>query len=114
MKERKKVLLWLLIVAVLLAASILTGNHAGQSETIQQTMRDAVLHNENRINLLGWKAVNPGLISGFVVTAILLIAAAVLRIFWYQDSNMYRADASWCWRRWWACLTAWPRRPPPG
>ena len=78
MKERKKVLLWLLIVAVLLAASILTGNHAGQSETIQQTMRDAVLHNENRINLLGWKAVNPGLISGFVVTAILLIAAAVL------------------------------------
>ena len=82
MKERKKVLLWLLIVAVLLAASILTGNHAGQSETIQQTMRDAVLHNENRIDLLGWKAVNPGLISGFVVTAILLIAAAVLRIFW--------------------------------
>ena len=82
MKERKKVLLWLLIVAVLLAASIITGNHAGQSETIQQTMRDAVLHNENRINLLGWKAVNPGLISGFVVTAILLIAAAVLRIFW--------------------------------
>ena len=79
MKERKKVLLWLLIVAVLLAASIITGNHAGQSETIQQTMRDAVLHNENRIDLLGWKAVNPGLISGFVVTAILLIAAAVLR-----------------------------------
>lgn len=39
MKERKKVLLWLLIVAVLLAASIITGNHAGQSETIQQTMR---------------------------------------------------------------------------
>ena len=65
MKERKKVLLWLLIVAVLLAASIITGNHAGQSETIQQTMRDAVLHNENRIDLLGWKAVNPGLISGF-------------------------------------------------
>ena len=82
MKERKKVLLWLLIVAVLLVASIITGNHAGQSETIQQTMRDAVLHNENRIDLLGWKAVNPGLISGFVVTAILLIAAAVLRIFW--------------------------------
>ena len=40
MKERKKVLLWLLIVAVLLAASIITGNHAGQSETIQQTMRE--------------------------------------------------------------------------
>ncbi|MEI3140142.1 MAG: hypothetical protein V8S34_00185 [Lawsonibacter sp.] len=29
MKERKKVLLWLLIVAVLLVASIITGNHAG-------------------------------------------------------------------------------------
>ena len=43
MKERKKVLLWLLIVAVLLAASIITGNHAGQSETIQQTMRAAAV-----------------------------------------------------------------------
>ena len=56
MKERKKVLLWLLIVAVLLAASIFTGNHAGQSETIQQTMRDAVLHNENRIDLGSFRA----------------------------------------------------------
>ena len=80
MKERKKVLLWLLIVAVLLAASILTGNHAGQSETIQQTMRDAVLHDVNRVNFFG-KAVNPGLISAFTVTAILLVAAALLRIF---------------------------------
>ncbi|MEI3140318.1 MAG: hypothetical protein V8S34_01275 [Lawsonibacter sp.] len=114
MKDRKKVLLWLLIVAVLLVASILTGNHAGQSETIQQTMRDAVLHNENRIDLLGWKAVNPGLISGFVVTAILLIAAAVLRICWIPRFKHVPAGASWCWRRSWAYLIAWRRHPLPG
>ena len=44
-------------------------------------MRDAVLHDVNRISLLGWKAVNPGLISAFLVTAVLLLAAALIRLF---------------------------------
>jgi F-type H+-transporting ATPase subunit a len=44
-------------------------------------MRDAVLHDSNRISLLGLKEVNPGLISAYVVTAILLLAAALIRIF---------------------------------
>ena len=40
-----------------------------------------MLHDVNQISLLGWKAVNPGLISAFLVTAVLLLAAALIRIF---------------------------------
>lgn len=82
MKSHKKfLLLWLLLMAVLLAGSLLTATPGEKAETIQITMRDAVLHEENQINLFGWKAVNPSLISAMVVSAVLLIAAACIRIF---------------------------------
>ena len=82
MKQHKKgLLLWLLIVAVLLAGSLLSGSPAGPAESIQTTMRDAVLHDTNLISLFGWMDVNPGLISAFVVTAILLVGALLIRIF---------------------------------
>lgn len=79
-KRAQKLILWLCILAVLLAAALAIGN-AAREETIRQTMRDAVLHDENRISLLGLRDVNPSVISGFVVTAILLLAAAIIRIF---------------------------------
>ena len=80
MKSKKKfMILWVLLIAVLFAGSLLTAP-PGKTETIQTAMRDAVLHDVNRVNFFG-KAVNPGLISAFTVTAILLVAAALLRIF---------------------------------
>ena len=82
MKSHKKfLLLWLLLMAVLLAGSLLTATPGEKAETIQITMRDAVLHEKNQISLLGWKAVNPGLISAVVVSAVLLVTAACIRIF---------------------------------
>ena len=78
-KSKRGLLTWLLLVAALLAGSLLTG-HGGKEESIQTAMRDAVLHDVNRVNFFG-KAVNPGLISAFTVTAILLMAAALLRVF---------------------------------
>ena len=81
MKQHKKGLaLWLAAILLLLAGALLTGS-PGRTETVQETMRDAVLHDVNRISLLGWKAVNPGLISAFLVTAVLLLAAALIRLF---------------------------------
>ena len=50
-------------------------------ESIQEVMRDAVLHETAKINLFGIKAVNPGLISAFTVTGILLVCALLVRIF---------------------------------
>ena len=81
MKQYKKGLtLWLIAILVLLAGALLTGS-PGQTESVQEAMRDAVLHNVNRISLFGLKEVNPGLISAFVVTAVLLILAVGIRVF---------------------------------
>lgn len=81
MKSKKKfMILWVLLIAVLFAGSLLTAP-PGKTETIQTAMRDAVLHEENQISLFGWKNVNPGLISAMTVSAILLIAAACIRVF---------------------------------
>ena len=81
MKSKKKfIILWVLLIAVLFAGSLLTAP-PGKAETIQTAMRDAVLHEENQISLFGWKNVNPGLISAMTVSAILLIAAACIRVF---------------------------------
>lgn len=77
--KKRKLALWLILVVVLFVGSILT-KAPEKSETIKETMRDAVLHGENRIALFGM-AVNPGLISAFIVTAILLVAALVIRVF---------------------------------
>ncbi len=81
MKEHKKGLaLWIIIVLLLLAGALLAGS-PGRTESVQEAMRDAVLHDVNQVNLFGLKAVNPGMISAFVVTGILLLAAAAIRIF---------------------------------
>lgn len=81
MKNKKVFLVvWIAIAAVFLIGSFLTMPDGPKAETIQETMRDAVLHETNQISLFGF-TVNPALISGMVVTVVLLIAAAIIRIF---------------------------------
>ncbi len=81
MKERKKwLIVWICLVAVLLVASILVPGNA-KSESIQETMRDAVLHDTGRISFFGLKDVNPGFISAVTVSVFLLLFAACVRIF---------------------------------
>lgn len=78
----KKYFILAAVVAVLIASlvgAILIG--AGErSGSLSEELKDAVLHEENKINLFGW-AVNPAAISAFIVTGILLLAALVIRIF---------------------------------
>lgn len=81
MKERKKWLIaWACLIVVLLVASILVPGNV-KTESIQETMRDAVLHETGRVSLFGLKDVNPGLISAMTVSAALLLFAACIRIF---------------------------------
>ncbi len=81
MKRHKKGLaLWLAAVVLLLTGALLAGS-PGRTETVKEAMRDAVLHDVNQIGLFGIKTVDPGLISAFTVTLILLAAAACIRIF---------------------------------
>ena len=82
MKQHKKALvLWLLLLVVLLIGALIAPSPQLPEESIQETMRDAVLHETGQIDLFGLDVVNPGLISAFTVTAMLLAAAAVIRVF---------------------------------
>ena len=69
------------IVLLLLAGVILTGSPGGEHESIREVMKDAVLHESAKVSLFGLVEVNPGLISAYVVTAILIVLAALCRIF---------------------------------
>ena len=78
--RRTALLVWLVLLAALLAASLAVGG-LPKGESIRETMRDAVLHEENKISLFGWLAVNPAVVSGFTVTGVLLVFALLARLF---------------------------------
>lgn len=78
-KQKKGFVLCMVAAAVMLVVSLLLPA-APKGETVQEAMRDAVLHESNRIDIFG-KEVNPGLISAMTVSGILLVVAACLRIF---------------------------------
>lgn len=73
--------IWLCVVLILLVCGLLSGGSAVRHESIREVMKDAVLHESNKISLLGILDVNPALISAFTVTGIVLLAAACIRIF---------------------------------
>lgn len=78
--RRTALLIWLVLLCVLLAASLAVGG-LPKGESIRSAMRDAVLHEENKISLLGLLDVNPAVISGFTVTGVLLVFALLVRLF---------------------------------
>jgi F-type H+-transporting ATPase subunit a len=80
-KRTKDIVVWVIILIVLLAGCILTNKQGEKSETISEVMKDAVLHEDNKISLFGVKDVNPSLISAYVVTAVILVFALIVRIF---------------------------------
>ena len=83
MSKRKRavfIVVWVALMAVVLAAALVVGG-SGESESIKVVMRDAVLHGTNKVSLFGIKEVNPAYISSLIVCGVLLIVAAVIRIF---------------------------------
>ncbi len=79
-KRTRELIVFACIVLVLLAGVILTGSPGGEHESIREVMKDAVLHESAKVSLFGL-AVNPGLISAYVVTGILVVLALLCRIF---------------------------------
>lgn len=80
--ERKKAtILFSVLALVFLVGAVLTGGQGEKHETVQQVMRDSVLHDLNKVSLLGIKDVNPGLIAAFTVSGILIVFALICRIF---------------------------------
>ena len=65
------------MVALLIGIVLLEPHESGD---ITETMKDAVLHENDKIDFLGLK-VNPGFISALITTVIVVVFAAVVRIF---------------------------------
>ena len=79
-KKKNIILIVCFVLLVLTTIGIILLPSPEKHESIKAAMRDAVLHDENKIPLFGL-AVDPSLISGFCVTGILLLFALILRIF---------------------------------
>ena len=80
-KRTRELIIFDCIVLLLFVGAVLTGSSAGEQESIREVMKDAVLHESAKINLLGLIEVNPGLISAYVVTGILILLALICRLF---------------------------------
>lgn len=83
MSKKKRavfIVVWVALMVVVLVAALVVGG-SGESESIKVVMRDAVLHGTNKVSLFGIKDVNPAYISSLAVCGVLLIAAAIIRIF---------------------------------
>ena len=75
------IVVWLALIFTLLGLIIALKEPPGETESIKEVMKDGVLHDKNKISLFGILEVNPALISAYIVTAVLLIAAILIRIF---------------------------------
>lgn len=82
-KENKKRVMLVLLFAlcILIVGIITTRRYSVHHETIKEVMRDAVLHDRNKIALPGGLMADPSLVSAFIVTVGLLVIALLIRIF---------------------------------
>lgn len=69
------------VIAIALMVGTIIVKSPGSHGSIGELMKDAVLHETNKVSLFGIMDVNPALISGFAVTAIFLVFALIMRIF---------------------------------
>ncbi|MBR1472303.1 MAG: F0F1 ATP synthase subunit A [Lachnospiraceae bacterium] len=79
-QQRRNILIVAGLFLIAIIAGIVMLPQPEKHESIKAAMRDAVLHDENKINFFGF-AVDPSLVSGYIVTAVLLLSALLLRIF---------------------------------
>lgn len=83
MDKKKKIIALIVfsVLAVILLIGTIVIKSPGHHGSIGELMRDAVLHETNKISLFGLIEVNPGLISAFSVTAVLFVFCLIVRIF---------------------------------
>ena len=81
MSKKQKIRFFIIcgvIIGILATLTNIIKSTNTQTESIQVTMKDAVLHTDNHIHFLGMN-VNPGLISAFIITGIFLVAGLIIR-----------------------------------
>lgn len=80
-KRVRNILIGCALILIAMIAGIIATYDPEKHESVKAMMKDAVLHDENRINFFGIAEVDPSLVSGYIVTAFLLIVALLIRIF---------------------------------
>lgn len=80
-KKRNISIIVFAVIAIVLMIGTIVVKAPASHGSISELMRDAVLHESNKISLFGLLEVNPGLISAFTVTAIFFVFALIVRIF---------------------------------
>lgn len=82
--DKKKRIIAIAVFAVLSIALIIGTvivKSPGHHGSIGELMKDAVLHETNKISLFGLTEVNPGFISALCITGIFLVFSLIVRIF---------------------------------
>ena len=82
MKGKQKwayLIIWGGLIILLLILIFVLGPPLPKAESIQEAMKDAVLHEHNKIAFLGME-VNPSIASDIVVTGAILLFAVIVRI----------------------------------
>ena len=77
----RNILIVCLLILIVMCVGIGFTYNAEKHETVKAMMKDAVLHDENKIDFFGIADVDPSLVSGYIVTAFLLVVALFVRIF---------------------------------
>lgn len=80
-QKRISIIVLVLLVVVFLVGSLLLNGSYTSEETISEVMRDAVLHETNKVDIFGLFEANPAYMSSLIVCAVLLLFAAFCRIF---------------------------------
>lgn len=80
-KNKKRNVIIAILLQLVILGCLVAFTYKVKNGSIKNEMRDAVLHQENKISLFGLMNVDPSLISAFIVTILLLVFAAIIRIF---------------------------------
>lgn len=79
MKKNRISVVFLILALLSLAGSFLIGSGGAGEESIKVVMKDAVLHDVNKVSLFGFMDVNPALVSAFIVTGLFLILGILVK-----------------------------------
>jgi len=78
--KARTLVIGILLLILITVGIVMTQPLSVKHETVKEAMRDAVLHEDNKIDFFGIMAVDPSLISGVIVTVSLLLFALLVRI----------------------------------
>lgn len=83
MQKRNKItyVLIFIIIATFIGSILLNNGGGGHEMSLKEAMKEAVLHEKEKVSFFGIINVNPAVIAAYTVTAIIAVFALIVRIF---------------------------------